>query len=372
MRLAVVGIRGIPANYGGFETFAEHLAPELAARGHDVTVYGRSHFVNCPSGEYRGVRIVTLPTIRTKHLDTPVHTLVSCLHALGQHYDVVLACNAANALFLAILRIAGVPVVLNVDGIERLRKKWGRAGKAWYWVSEFLATKIPSAIVADAGVVQKYYADRWRADSVMIPYGADIAPATDQSTLVRLGLCPREYVLVVTRLEPENNPDLVIRAFSQLETSKRLVVVGDAPYATEYKQRLREYASRDSRVLMTGFLFGEDYRQLQTYAACYVQATEVGGTHPALIEGMALGGVVIANGTPENIEVLHGAGLTYERGNVDSLAECLRCALSDELDRKSLRARARARIREAYSWSAVVSQYEQLLQTLSRSKADGA
>jgi glycosyltransferase involved in cell wall biosynthesis len=368
MRIAVLGIRGIPANYGGYETFAEHLAPELAARGHDVTVYGRSHFIDVPSGEYRGVRIVTLPTIRTKHLDTPVHTLLCCFHALGQHYDAILACNAANAIFLVIPRAFGIPVALNVDGIERLRKKWGRAGRAWYWLGEYLATKVPSAIVADADVVQDYYAERWHADSVMIPYGADTTPAEGRAALERLGLEPRGYVLVVTRLEPENNPDLVMRAFSEIDTDKRLVVVGDAPYATDYKRELVELASRDERIIMTGFLFGDDYRELQTNAACYVQATEVGGTHPALLEGMAMGGLVVVNGTPENLEVTGDAGLAYEPGDVDSLAECLRRVLTDPEQFEPLRAQARDRIAEKYSWDAVVTQYEELLGGLARER----
>src|SRR5665648_121243 len=172
MRIAILGIRGIPANYGGFETFAAELAPRLVQRGHDVTVYGRSGAVTTTERVYKGVRLVVLPTIHTKHLDTPVHTMVSCAHAMFQHYDVVLVCNAANALFTIALRATRTPVVLNVDGIERLRKKWSKAGRGWYWMSEFLATKIPNAIVSDAGVIQDYYRQRWGAESAMIPYGA--------------------------------------------------------------------------------------------------------------------------------------------------------------------------------------------------------
>jgi glycosyltransferase involved in cell wall biosynthesis len=261
MRVAILGIRGIPADYGGFETFAGELAPRLVERGHDVTVYGRRGAVNWPESHYRGVRLIILPTIHTKHLDTPVHTLLACAHAATQGYDVVLVCNAANALFTAILRIVGTPVVLNVDGIERLRKKWGRAGRSWYWVSEFLATRFASALVADAGQIQTYYRERWSADSTMIPYGANTSRPQGTFALDQQGVKPQGYILAVARLEPENNVDLLVRAFARVRTDMRLVIVGDTPFPSAYKDGLREAAARDSRVIMAGFLYGEPCHQ---------------------------------------------------------------------------------------------------------------
>src|SRR5215472_8272250 len=150
MKLAILGTRGIPANYGGFETFAEELGTRLASRGHDVTVYGRSNNIRYPHNTYNGVRLTILPTIGTKHLDTVAHTLLSVLHAMTQRFDCVLMCNAANAVFCIVPRLTRTPVVLNVDGIERLRKKWGPAGRAYYRLSEYLATIIPNVIVTDA------------------------------------------------------------------------------------------------------------------------------------------------------------------------------------------------------------------------------
>lgn len=361
MRTAVIGIRGIPANYGGFETFAEELAPRLARRGHDVTVYCRAHTTLYTGASYRGVRLVVLPTIATKYLDTPLHTMVSCFHALGQHYDVVLVCNAANALFAGILRLAGVPVVLNVDGIERLRKKWGPVGRGWYWISEYLATRIPSATVADAAVIQDYYRDKWRHDSTMIPYGADTDRTDSQDALIELGLRSREYVLVVTRLEPENNPDKVIRAFADVHTDMPLVIVGDAPYADAYKRLLESLAAKDHRVILAGSIYGKGYRELQSHAYCYVQATEVGGTHPALIEGMGLGGCVVANGTPENAEVLSDCGILFTPGDGDCLGRCLQHLVDNPAEADDMRRRARARIEAEYSWDAVTNKYEELL-----------
>lgn len=368
MKLAILGTRGIPANYGGFETFAEQLAVRLVRRGHAVTVYGRPHFVDrALHGQlYRGVQVCILPTVRHKYLDTVVHTFLSCVHTLYCRYDVVLICNAANSPFAFIPRLSSSKVVLNVDGIERLRKKWNAAGKLYYRVGEWLATKTPNAIVADAEVIERYYRETYGVSSVMIPYGCELAPATATAALDRFGLVPRQYLLYVARLEPENNADIVIRAFRTLETSMCLAVVGDAPYATEYKARLRALAGHDPRVVFTGFVFGEGYRELQSHAACYVQATEVGGTHPALVEAMGLGNCVIANGTPENHEVLGNAGLLYALNDADDLRRQLERVLADESLRTELGCRARARAQERYSWDSVTNQYEALFQRLVR------
>lgn len=356
-----MGIRGIPANYGGFETFAEQLAPRLVNRGHDVTVYGRRGAVTTTDRVYKGVRLVVLPTIHTKHLDTPIHTLLSSAHAMFQRYDVVLVCNAANALFTIGLRATRTPIVLNVDGIERLRKKWGKAGRAWYWMSEFLATKIPNAIVSDAEVIRDYYREQWGVDSIMIPYGARTDIPDGTATLAEYGLEPRGYILLVTRLEPENRADLVVRAFARVKTDLRLVIVGDTPFESEYKVQLREVAARDPRVLMTGFLYGEPCRELQANSFCYVHAAEVGGTSPALLESMALGAAIIASDTPQNVEVAGDAGWTFETGSEETLADRLQYAVDnpDEAHRRG--ATARERVESTYSWDKITGAYEDTL-----------
>lgn len=366
MRIAILGTRGIPANYGGFETFAEEMAPRLVDRGHDVVVYGRSNVIKWPEPYYKGVRLVVLPTLPGKYTDTPVHTILSCAHAMFQRYDVVLVCNAANAPFLIALRALGTPVVLNVDGIERMRRKWGLVGKAWYRIGELLATKVPSAIVSDAQVIKEYYETEWSTASTMIPYGADILRPDTADELENWGLLPRSYVLVVTRLEPENNADFVIRAFKGVKTNLRLVVVGDAPYAPEYRQKVLDLADEDDRVVMTGFVYGKGYRELQANAYCFVQATEVGGTHPALVEGMWLCGAVLVNGTPENREVIGRAGEAYEPGSLTSLTNALQSLVDNPGRADELRPLARERVETEYSWSAVTTAYENLLKRVSR------
>jgi glycosyltransferase involved in cell wall biosynthesis len=361
MKLAILVTRGIPANYGGFETFAEELSTRLAARGHDVTVYGRSNNIRHPHPTYKGVKLAILPTIGTKHLDTVAHTFMSVFHALPARFDCILMCNAANAVFCSIPRAAGTPVALNVDGIERLRKKWGKMARAYYRVSERLATIIPNVIVSDAKVIRDYYAKKYAAPTVMIAYGAPCERVPTMEVLDRLGVRPREYFLYVSRLEPENNAHVVIEAFGKTHTDKSLLMVGDAPYATKYIENLKR--TRDRRIRFPGAIYGTGYRELQSHAYAYVQATEVGGTHPALIEAMGAGNCVIAKDTPENREVLGDSGLFFT-GSED-LRRQFELALADATLVERLRASAQNCVKEHYSWDAVTDAYEKLFRELS-------
>jgi glycosyltransferase involved in cell wall biosynthesis len=358
MRIAILGTRGIPASYGGFETFAEHLSTRLVARGHEVTVYCRSHYVSPRQLEYHGVRLEVLPTIRHKYFDTVVHAFLSAFHAVGQRFDAALICNAANAPFAPILRFTGTPVAINVDGLEHKRKKWGRLARRYYRLAEYLSTVLPNEMVTDAQVIQDYYQVRHNAPSTMIAYGSEVERRTDRAMVRKWRVEPNRYVLYVSRLEPENNAHLVIEAFKKVRTAYRLLIVGDAPYAESYISSLKAQARGDKRIVFTGFVFGEDYRALQQNAYCYVHATEVGGTHPALLEAMGYGNCVLTLATPENIEVVGDAGVPY----IDEfdLAEKLQRVLRDGSLVQAYRNRAQQRIRTHYDWETVVDQYEQL------------
>ena len=362
MQLAILGTRGIPANYGGFETFAEELSTRMAERGHDITVYGRSNNIRYAGREYRGVKLVVLPTIGTKHLDTVFHTFLSVFHAIPRRFDAVLICNAANALFAAVPRITGTPVALNVDGIERKRKKWGLAGRTYYRISEYLATLIPNVIVTDAAVIREYYQQRYGVASTMIAYGAECSRQPTTEVQKRLGVNPREYVLYVSRLEPENNAHVVIEAYAQVRTTLPLLIVGDAPYAQEYIANLK--TTRDARVRFPGALYGQDYRELQSHAYVYVHATEVGGTHPALIEAMGAGNCVLVYDTPENREVVGDCGLFFS--NSKELAKLLQSAIDTPELVESYREKAQARAQALYSWDAIADEYEALFRALCR------
>jgi glycosyltransferase involved in cell wall biosynthesis len=358
MRIAILGTRGIPANYGGFETFAEELSTRLVARGHQVVVYCRQRH---SSDTYRGVELAYQPTIRHKYFDTLAHTFFSTLHLLFHRVDVALYCNAANAIFTILPRIAGIPVALNVDGIERKRKKWNALARTWYHFSEFLSTIFPTTFVTDAEAIKVYYREQYNKDSLFIPYGADTRKVETRAVLNQLGLQPNGYFLYVSRMEPENRALEVRLAYEQVRTEMKLALIGDAPYADAYIQRVRD--TKDPRVVIPGAIYGQGYKELGSWCFAYIHATEVGGTHPALIEAMGRGCLVLYLDTIENREVAGGAGLAYsdQQGLTARIREVL--AMS-EAEREMYRARAVQRVRERYDWEVVTTQYEQLLASL--------
>jgi glycosyltransferase involved in cell wall biosynthesis len=367
MRIAILGTRGIPANYGGFETFAEQLSVRLARKGHEVTVYGRSNYIRIREKTYRGVRLVVLPNIMHKYLDTPAHTLLCTMHAVFGKYDLLFFCNSANAVSTGVARAFGKRVVLNVDGLEWKRAKWNAFGRAVYRFSEFLSTFVPNCIVTDAKSVRQYYLDRFHKDSVWIPYGTPVGRSDGAETLARRGLKKNGYILYVSRLEPENNAHVVIQAYERVKTKLPLVIVGDAPFSTEYIRSLKSH--RDPRILFTGYVFGQGYEELQSHAYCYIQATEVGGTHPALVEAMGHGNCILANDVPEHREVLGDAGLYFTAGRPETLVRSLDGVLRRPGAAEDFGRRAMERAEIHFSWDAVTNDYERLFRKTARMKA---
>jgi glycosyltransferase involved in cell wall biosynthesis len=356
--LAILGTRGIPANYGGFETFAEQLALQFVGHGVPVTVYGRSHFATA-GREWRGIRLVTLPTIRSKYLDTVVHTVLSAVHLVltGGPRDVLL-CNAANAPVVPFLRLCGRRVVLNFDGLEWRRGKWGVLGRSWYRLGEWLSVCFASVLVTDAEEVRTYYRVRHDTDSVMVPYGADQLDRGSLPLPVEAPVAAESYALYVSRWERENNPHLVARAHARADAALGLVLLGHAAYDDELETEVRAAARTDA--VLPGAVYGPGYRGLLVNALCYVHATEVGGTHPALIEAMGAGNLCLVLDTPENREV---AGVVaWYWADEDELIKLLDRAVElDALSLDGIRDETRRWAARHFSWSAVAAQYDALL-----------
>jgi len=375
VRIAMVGTRGIPASYSGFETCVEELSARLAARGHQITVYCRSHHITYPGQHYRGARLVKLPTIRNKYLDTIVHTGLSCLHLLIQRHDVVLMCIAGNSPAAILPRLAGMPVALNVDGLDWQREKWPTAAKRYLQLAEWLATKFPNAVVTDSRSVQRFYARRFGFAAEYIAYGATAHHRAPGDTLARLGLEPGRYVLYVGRLEPENRADHLVDAFAalgdELPPGMKAVIVGDAPYAKNYIAGLRARAGE--RVVLPGYIFGAGYEELNSNAFAYAFTSGASGTHPALLEAMAYGNCVIANAIPTNAETGGDAILYYDgaHGAAD-LATQLRRVFSEPDLSDRYGALAAQRAAERYNWDRITDEYEALFQRLVERRGDRA
>ena len=355
--VAILGTRGIPANYGGFETFAERLALQLVNSGLDVTVYCRRHHASA-GDSWQGVKLVTLPTIRNKYLDTVTHTALSAWHLLlrTRTRDVIL-CNAANAPVLPLLRLFGCRVLMNVDGLEWRRGKWGIAGRAWYRLGEWLSVRASSVLITDADEVRTYYRVRHDTDSLMIPYGADLLDR-HQPLPADIPVAPDNFLLYVSRWEQENNPTMVASAHSAAGVQVPLVMLGRATYDDDLEREVHEAAGPNA--ILPGSVYGDGYRGLQTNARCYIHATEVGGTHPALIEAMGAGNLILVLDTPENREVA-GPDAWYfaDRDDLSALMRRVASASSEEI--RELGSSSRDRAARLFSWDAVSDSYLSLL-----------
>ncbi len=339
------------------------------ARGHEVIVYCRPHMLERRYATYKGMRLVHLPTIATKHLDTFVHTALATVHATTVlRPDVAFYFIAGNAPFAGLSRVLGVPSVLNVDGLDSQREKWSAAARLYIRWSERAAPRLACRVITDSRVLQRLYRDNHSAETVFIPYGADMDGPTDGgATLARYGLESRRYVLFVGRLVPENNAHVLVEAFSGVTADDRLAIVGDAPYACAYQEELRRSAGTDPRVVLTGYVFDEGYRELARNARVVVVPSGVGGTHPVLVEAMAAGNCVVVNDHEPNLEVIGDAGVAYHGGEgAAGLRRVLQDLLDDPERIESLRAAATARAAAVYSWDAVTDAYEHLAREVSR------
>ena len=362
MRVAVLGTRGIPGRYGGFETFAEQLSVRLVDRGHRVTVYCRGGETWRPA-TYSGVELVRLPAIKHKHAETLSHTMLSAVHAALRRYDIVYVCNSANAPICFVPWLRRQKTILNVDGLEWQRAKWGRLARGYYRWAARLAARMPIEIVTDAEVIRRYYQDELKRATTCIPYGTDLFDRGYRADLLgAMSLTPDGYILYVSRLERENNAKLVVEAYGDVETSLPLVIVGDAPYAREYIDEVKGAA--DGRVRFLGYRFGEDYHALQANARIYIQATEVGGTHPALVEALGHRNAVLAHDVPEHREVMGEAGVYFGYRSRASLAGHMRDLIVDGEAVRRLQHLAERRVRKLYTWDAITDMYETYFQGL--------
>jgi glycosyltransferase involved in cell wall biosynthesis len=366
MKIALMGSRGVPANYGGFETCVEELGKRLADKGHDITVYCRNSYYKKKDDNYLGMKLVHLPNLKKKTLDTMSHTFLSVWHALFGRYDIYMVFNAANSFFLLPLRLAGKTIAINTDGLEWKRSKWGFAGKTYYKLAEKVSCLLANRLVSDSKGMRAYYKDTHGMDSTEIAYGAPIQ-STDSSRLIQeLGLEPQNYFLQITRFEPENYPLLTIQAFKKLNTGKKLVLVGGNPYPNEYTRAMVQAANQN--VVFPGFIYDQEMlKELWCNCYAYIHGNSVGGTNPALLQTMASGCFTIASDISFNHDVLADCGIFY-RTTVPELVEKMQWSLDNEGQLDSYRNKAQQRILTHYTWDKIADQYETLFQELIQGK----
>lgn len=368
LSIAMVGTRGVPARYGGFETAVEEVGRRLAARGHHVRVYCRSGNSDQRS-HHQGMELVTLPAVRHRSLETLSHSGLSVAHLCGSRTDVAFVFNAANAPWLPLLRLRRIPVATHVDGLEWRRSKWGPTGQRYYRAAELSAVRLSDALIADAPGIARYYANQFSATTSLITYGAPIQEEAADDRLGELGLRPGEYHLLVARFEPENHVDLMVEGARAAGLRHPLIVVGSAPYSDEYTSRVRSLAGDDPLVRLVGGVWdGELLDQLYGNALTYLHGHSVGGTNPSLLRAIGGGAATIAYDVDFNRDVLGEDGV-YVR-TLHDVAAALRDAESDPARTSERGARLRDRARQ-YDWDEVTDGYEALAEDLAQRRTPG-
>jgi glycosyltransferase involved in cell wall biosynthesis len=356
MKVALIGTRGVPAQYGGFETCVEEVGSRLASAGHEVIVYCR------PSGDgrqpesYRGMRLVHLPIVRKRSLETLAHTGLSVLHRSLRGVDAAVVFNAANSPLLPVLRARGIPVATHVDGLEWQRGKWGTTGQRYYRLAESLAVRWSDALIADARGIADYYAREFRADTELIAYGAPITKPDNALRIDELDLSPGKYHLVVARFEPENHVLEAVQGYVRSRAELPMVVVGSAPYADQYTAAVRGAA--DHRVRLLGGVWDqEQLNQLYAHALTYVHGHSVGGTNPSLLRAAGAGAYTLAYDVSFNREVVGEQGEFWRTSS--ELSGLIERSESDP-DRAHLGGEALQREIVRYNWDDVAAAYEDL------------
>ncbi len=361
-RIAILGARGIPASYGGFETFAEQLATRMASRGHQVTVYAECGDQPVADAVYQGVRVRPRRRPRWGAVSVLAYDC-ACLWDARRGYDLVYMLGYGAAWACWWPRVFGVPVWINVDGLEWARSKWGWGARTYLRCMEWMSTKVATRLIADAEAIARRFRQNYPsgAPTSFIAYGAELVSAegADPSVLANWGLQAHRYMLVVARPEPENHILEIVQGHLLYGGDWPLVVVGDVSGDTPYQKQLKELASE--RVRFVGGIYDvAQLRSLRVHAACYLHGHSVGGTNPSLLEALACGNWVIAHDNQFNSEVARDAA-DYFR-TPQQLAACLQdCCHRTQEERRKRAERARQVVQLFYDWEQITDAYESLM-----------
>jgi glycosyltransferase involved in cell wall biosynthesis len=366
LHFAMVGTRGVPASYGGFETAVEEISLRLVDRGHRVTVFCRG---DSEPRTWRGIELIDVPALRDRRLETLSSSFASVPHLRRVRPDAAVLFNSANSPTLPLLRALGIPVAVHVDGLEWQRSKWGPVGRRYYQLAEQLAVRSRSPLIADAEGIADYYLSRYRRSTELIAYGAPIRPAqpNDAALLIPRGVTPDGYHLVVSRMEPENHVREIVEGYLATDVPTPLVFVGDNPYDTQYTLELKRRLQESDRVIWLGSVWDQDVLDaLYANCATYLHGHSVGGTNPSLLRAMGAGAPVIAWDVVFNREVAGEAASYFDAA--DSLAQRLVEAEKTEPKATGVGSTLAARVMELYDWDDVTDKYERLLCRLGESR----
>ena len=357
VRVAFIGGRGVVSKYSGIESYYEQVGHELGRLGHEVTVYCRTYFTP-PMDSYKGMGIRRLPTIRTKHLETVIHTLFSTVHAMFADYDVIHYHCLGPALFSFLPRLAGKKTVVTVQGLDWQRAKWGAIAARVLRLGEAAAVRLPNATMVVSRTLQQHYRDRFNRETIHVPNGATPTLRRAPIRLSEWDLLPSNYVLFLGRLSPEKNCHLLIEAFEKISTDMKLVLAGGSSHSDSYVENLRRHSS--SRIRFLPWVSGRDLEELLSNAALFVLPSTLEGLSLALLEAMAAGVCVLASDIPENREVIEKTAYTFRSGDIDDLQRMLDVLVHSPELRCQASARERQRVQDHFHWPEIAQSIEQV------------
>jgi glycosyltransferase involved in cell wall biosynthesis len=364
MKIVMLGIRGVPARYGGLETCAEEIGRRLAARGHEVICYCRKGSPDDALTEFMGIKRIVLPALKGKTTETYSHSLYACLHVVSQQPDVILAFNPAISTLCILPKLFGLRVALNPNGFDWRRPKWGWFARRFIYLSAFVASKVCDKLIIDAKSVCDFFEQDFDCDPVHIPNGANIDPTPVKPELLKeYGLEKDGYFLFLSRHVPDNSCECILEAFSKLDTDKKLFFGGDGDPGSEYAASLRKCT--DPRVIFPGAIFDpEMVKELHHGAYAVIHGNQPGGTSLGLLKALGYATCVLTLNTPDNAYVVQDAGLTYKLSPED-LRGKLRYLLDHPERVAELRGLALARCEEGYGWDNLADEYERVLLEIS-------
>jgi glycosyltransferase involved in cell wall biosynthesis len=357
--LRILGTRGVPAAHGGFETFAEHLALYLVNQGWRVVVYCQEDGTGAQFEDtWQGVERVRIPVAQEGPKGTIIFDWKATAHA-AKHDDLCLTLGYNTAVFCGLLRIKGIPNLINMDGIEWSRAKWSGIAKAWFWFNDWAGCWLGNHLVADHPQINVHLQSRVKASKITtIPYGADAVSEAPLDAVHALGLEAGRFFTVIARAEPENSLLEIVQGFSAKARGYQLVVLGNYDDSNAYHRAVKATASEEVRFV--GAIYDKPVVQaLRFHSAAYVHGHQVGGTNPSLVEALGAGNAVLAHDNRFNRWVA-GEGARYFKG-ADTFSECIDELLGDPQRLAALRVQSRQRFEEAFTWTDVLAQYEMLL-----------
>ena len=368
MKIAIIGSRGYPYVYSGYETFIKELVERLVNRDYEITVYCHKNLFQTFPKQVNKINLVYISTIEKKSLSQFVHSIQSITHACFKDFDIILVVNSANGPFGLIARLFGKKTAINVDGLEWLRPKWrGLGAKYFYWASR-MATKLYDVIITDSDEMQKVYKREFGAKSTVIAYGANIRESENPHLIRQWDLEPNGYYLIVGRLVPDNNADIIVREFVASNSSKKLVIVGDVPYSDAYASAIKSI--QDPRLVFTGYVNDQNVlAELYHNSFAYFHGHEFGGTNPTMLKALAYGCGICALDTVFNREMLHNDeyGLFFSKTE-NSLVTLIHRIEAEPDTLLGYKQKSRNRITKNYTWEKITNQYDELFKSI---KTDG-